>query len=58
MAIFDSMNTSLAEVKRCFTNHVGLFAAGEALGGDVAGLHGEVKSRSVHWPLLNLRQGF
>ena len=39
------MNTSLAEVKRGFTNHVGstdlFFADGEALGGDVAGQHGE-----------------
>ena len=35
------------EVKRCFTNHVGLFfAAGEALDGDVAGQHGEVKFKS------------
>ena len=56
------MNTSLADVLPITSGSTDLFfAAGEALGGDVAGQHGEVKfksERSVTAFTLNLRQEF
>ena len=57
------MNTSLADVLPITSGSTDLFfAAGEALGGDVAGqTHGEVKfksERSVTAFTLNLRQEF